>query len=62
MDIKALIENKKIELAKLTLERVETEKNLEDMKKAEENYRVAIMQLQEIAQIQDQEDKKESTK
>ena len=62
MDIKALIENKKIGLAKLTLERVETEKNLEDMKKAEENYRVAIMQLQEIAQIQDQEDKKESTK
>lgn len=62
MDIKTLIENKKIELAKLTLERVETEKNLEDMKKAEENYRVAIMQLQEIAQIQDQEDKKESTK
>lgn len=60
MDIKALIENKKIGLAKLTLDRIETEKQLEDMKKAEENYRVAIAQLQEVVTIQEQEEK-EST-
>lgn len=59
MNIKALIENKKIELAKLTLERIETEKQLENMKKAENDYRVAIAQLQEVLKMKEQEESTE---
>lgn len=56
MDIKTLIEDKKVQLAKLTLERVETEKQLENMKKAENDYRVAIAQLQEVLKMKEQEE------
>lgn len=59
MDIKTLIKNKKVELAKLTLERVETEKQLENMIKAENDYRIAIAQLQEVVQMQEQEESTE---
>lgn len=59
MNIKTLIEDKKVQLAKLTLERVETEKQLENMIKAENDYRIAIAQLQEVVQMQEQEESTE---